>query len=164
MQKGNNKEKGQAIFELIIFLPILIFFLIVISNYGNSINASINQLKASRSYLFYLLKGNSMGIRTIDFSDFRSEGVQSIGNFIIGWRETSEGDSNSFGSCYEMPALPGNSTSDFSLCKDKIEQNQTKFIKIFTMYGICGETYKLDSGSSTYYPSNEVRHCSQRSN
>ena len=59
LKKISLKEEGQAIFELLVFLPVFLFLFVVIYNIGNSINISINQQKATRRYFYYIQKGNS---------------------------------------------------------------------------------------------------------
>ena len=49
-------NKGQAVFETMMFLPVLLFFVVYMTRTGNAINASINQQKATRGYTYYLLK------------------------------------------------------------------------------------------------------------
>ena len=53
------REEGQALFEFVVFLPFLLFILVLMFTLGNAINGSINQQKAARRYFFYLNKGNS---------------------------------------------------------------------------------------------------------
>ena len=59
-------NEGQAIFETMLFVPVLLFFVAYIVRVGSAINSSINQQTVTRSYTYYLLKGNSKGNRTSD--------------------------------------------------------------------------------------------------
>ena len=54
-----SHQKGQALIELIIFLPLMFMFYSMISGFANAINGSINQQKIARSYFYYRLQNNS---------------------------------------------------------------------------------------------------------
>jgi hypothetical protein len=45
-------QEGQAVFELLIFLPFLLFLYTIYYTAGNAINGSINQQKAVRGYFY----------------------------------------------------------------------------------------------------------------
>ena len=47
-----ERARGQALFEFIVFLPFLLFMLTIMFTVGNAINGSINQQKAVRRYFF----------------------------------------------------------------------------------------------------------------
>ena len=98
-----EKEKGQAIFELLIFLPLLIFLFIVMVTIGNSINVSINQQKVTRRYFYYLLKGNSTAPTQEDLETWRNAGLRHVGFSALGFR--SKGDVDSFAPCLKLPTL-----------------------------------------------------------
>lgn len=145
-----ENEEGQAIFELVIFLPVMLYLLVMLLNVGNSINASINQQQATRGYTYYLLKGNSLGFRRGDLDGLTGAGnVNEVSAFIVGWRvEQESSGTKSFGSSYRLPTLPwiGQDPED---CMDKTDsgEQRTECIKIFTIYGICGESYALTEGA-----------------
>lgn len=150
-----ENEEGQAIFEFMIFLPVMLYMLVMLINVGNSINASINQQKAARGYLFYLIKGNSQGNRKTDLADFATKPLTEVSSFIIGWRARQDGTgTKSYGSAYKLPTLPwGNSTQDED-CDEKTDASEktTQCIKVFTMVGVCGETY-ISNGSEFFHSS-----------
>ena len=52
-------EKGQAIFEFIVFVPFYVYLLTVLISFGNSLNASINQNKIIRGYYYRVAAGDS---------------------------------------------------------------------------------------------------------
>jgi len=149
-----NNSDGQAIFETVLFMPVLLFFLVVMLNVGNAINASINQQKATRAYTYYLLKGNSQGQRSSDLDRMSSSGLENVSNFIVGWRVKDEGDSDSFGSVYKLPSFPGAKVESED-CFEPTEDVATSCIKIFTMYGLCGESFYRD-GTGVLYKTDDA--------
>lgn len=144
-----NNEDGQSIFELVLFLPIFLYLVVVLLNVGNSINASINQQKATRGYTHYLVKGNSYGFTSKEVAYYETGrgGIENLGAYIIGWR-FKEGDSgnSSIGTYYNLPNVPfsGNARED---CSKPTEGSKTHCIKVFTFYGLCGETYSRTADS-----------------
>ena len=56
---SKNNQTGQALIELIIFLPLMFMFYSMISGFANAINASINQQKVARAYFYYKVQNNS---------------------------------------------------------------------------------------------------------
>ena len=141
-------EKGQSIFEFIIFLPFMIFLLTVIISVGNSINGSINQQKAVRRYFFYIYKGNSTIPTATDLSFFARQGLQQVGVSSVGWREKagSSGEtSSSFGTCYPFNTLFSENKDD-ECDAPALVDNKSNFVRLFTFFGICGETYQKAEG------------------
>ena len=139
-----KNENGQAVFETLLFLPVLFYLAVVMIKVGNSINASINQQKATRGYTFYLLKGNSLGQRVSDlkYLETQASGIENASSFIIAWKINP--DLEKFhGSYYKLPTFAGASASDEDCLEDKIEDGVTSCIKVFTMFGVCGESYML---------------------
>lgn len=149
----SNSESGQALFELIVFLPLLIFMLTIIFTVGNSINASINQVKATRRYFFYLAKGNSRLPDRGDLNDLQSNGIRSASMSSVGWRESFDGGAaataKSYASCYKINTLFAVDTND-ECKKPSIEDQKTQFIRIYTAFGICGEEFVLDTVTQSY--------------
>lgn len=143
-----ENEEGQAIFELVIFLPVMLYLMVMLLNVGNSINASINQQKATRGYTYYLLKGNSLGNRRGDLATLTGS-INEVSSFIVGWRaEQQGGGTQSFGSFYRLPTLPWVGEGDEDcMAKSSSGDPQTECIKVFTIYGVCGETYAMTDGS-----------------
>lgn len=155
--KKNNilrDEKGQALFELIIFLPLMIFLLTIIFTVGNSINASINQEKAARRYFYYLAKGNARLPDSADLKGAFSSNVQVISMSSVAWREKQDSaggaKDKSFASCYKINTLFTNDSDD-ECDKPSVDEKKTQFIRIYTAYGICGEDYVMDTAVRTYY-------------
>lgn len=143
-----KNSEGQAIFELIVFLPFLVYFVTIMVTAGSAINGSINQQKATRGYFYYILKGNSnIPIRN-DLNSLNSSGVERVSVFSIGWAESRPSDGEQFGTCYEFSRLY--STTDETCEGKKIEPGKSIFIKPFTMYGLCSATY-VRQGNGDYW-------------
>ncbi len=146
--KNIFNEQGQAIIETMLFLPVIIYFLVFLTKAGSAINTSINQQKSTRSYTYYLLKGNSNGMRQMDFD--RMDDFTLISSFMLGFREkATAGGDNSFGTCHSIPNLPWLAASGQN-CDDGPgigNPGDNTFIKVFTMYGVCAGSYaKIDTG------------------
>ena len=148
----NSKDKGQALFEFIIFLPFLLFIVTVMFTIGNAINGSINQQKAVRRYFFYTYKGNSMAPAMGSLNFLSSRGLQRVGAVSVGWREKAsiQGDSiKAFATCYRFSPLFG--TNDEDDCdKPSPDEGRSSFIRIYTQFGVCGETYS--TADNTFVP------------
>ncbi|EQC43484.1 hypothetical protein [Bacteriovorax sp. Seq25_V] len=162
-KKIKENEEGQAMFELVLFVPIMVYLGGLIMNFGNSINASINQQKATRGYSYYLLNGNSNGLADRELKQLPNLSI--VSNNIIGWRFQEEGNGSiSFGSFYRLPNVPF-AGSDAEDCLEKYSENQTSCIKIFTLYGVCGETYARMATDNSFfrvdYPGNSVGYSSK---
>jgi len=83
----NMDQKGQSVFEFIIFVPFLVFLFTIFYTCGSAINGSINQQKAVRGYFYSLVKGNSYVIGTQDLDIYKSKSMSQVGFFAIGWSE-----------------------------------------------------------------------------
>jgi hypothetical protein len=135
-----SNEKGQALFEFVIFLPFLIFIYTAFINISSSINGSINQQKATRGYMYRLLLQDSKAPNRINIEFFAGQGRNVIGMSSVGWRVKSVGDQKSFGACYKFLSLFGSGEGEE--CDDKrIGETESNFIKVFTFYGVCANTY-----------------------
>ena len=137
----SSGEKGQAIFEFIIFLPFFILFFAVMVSVIGGINASINQQKALRGYFFYSIKNNSTLPFNQDMASYLGKGVSRVGAYSFGWTKEQRGESQ-LGSCFKVPSL---SPRD-SQCEEGIEDNVTGLIKIFSAYGVCSGSYIFSEG------------------
>lgn len=142
--KKVNDTKGQSLFEFILFLPILTILLILIITVISSINASINQEKATRGYFYYLLKGNSYIPPYEDLKTYQSGSLRNVGLYTIGWREKKQGVI-SFAPCFKIQQFLGGTSAED--CDNVLAgEHATNFIRIYTMYGVCGETVVLSDG------------------
>ncbi|MFT6068887.1 MAG: hypothetical protein ACJAT2_003266 [Bacteriovoracaceae bacterium] len=142
-----DNEEGQAIFELILFMPFLVYFVTLLFTAGNAINGSINQQKATRGYFYHILKGNSLLPVRSDLDAFKGEGIRTVSAASLGWAEKRPDDLN-FGTCYKFSTLYSSSEEE---CDQKApEPNTTIFVRPFTFYGVCSATYVM-MGDGEYY-------------
>jgi hypothetical protein len=129
-------EQGQALIELIIFLPLMFMLYAVIAGFANAINGSINQQKITRAYFYYRLQNNST-IPKPD-PDQSWQNWQKFGMFFIGWKERFQNQSP-LAPCYKI-SLPLQAASGDN-CEEKYSNSTTQYIRVGTVYGICGATY-----------------------
>jgi hypothetical protein len=131
-----NNERGQALIELIVFLPLMITLYSVIAGFASSINGSINQQKVTRSYFYYRIQNNSNipGPKSGAFDTWKQFGM-----FYIGWKERFEGDDQPVMPCYKVSIPFKNEPTDE--CGEKYEVEQTTWVRVGTIYGYCGATY-----------------------
>ena len=135
-----NKERGQALIELIVFLPLMITLYSVIAGFASSINGSINQQKVTRAYFYYRIQNNSNipGPKSGDW-----EAWSQFGMFYIGWKERFEGDSQPVMPCYKVSIPFKDEPTD--KCDEKGQQ-----------LGIYVETSSFGSGNKC------CKHCLQQ--
>lgn len=140
-----RNQKGQALIELIIFLPLMFLVYSLVAGFASAINGSINQQKITRAYFYYRIQNNS----TIPIPE-RDMSVSKTGMFFIGWREKFAQGDNPVMTCYKI-SLPLGQTDDKS-CDEAYEENSTQFIRIGTVYGVCGGTYVKEETSYVLSP------------
>lgn len=134
------KEDGQAIMEFVLFLPFMMMMYFSILSVGNAINGSINQQKAARGYFYYRM-GNSSVMPKPRRDGFEpSDGWGTFGMQIMGWAERFQGDSP-VAPCFKFQ-MPLGEIPDGDACENAYSGNKTQFIRVQTVYGICGATYK----------------------
>lgn len=157
MKKLIRNEKGQAIFELILFLPFLVFMVSIFYTIGNSISGSINQQKAVRNYFYFLVKNNSYINTAKEVELYATDnGMKSVGFAAVGWREKSISDRVSIAPCFTFSSMLKNSDSNEECDGPERGQGSTgptsHFIRLFTFYGVCGPTYFLpaEGGSKMF--------------
>jgi len=143
-----DDEKGQAIFEFVMFLPFIIFLFTVLVNLTNSINGSINQQKAVRGYFYRTLLHDSKAPNRIDIDFLSNKGINIIAPVTLGWAKKRIGESQSFGTCYKFLSLFG--ASDEECDESRTGETSSNFVKVFTFYGVCGSTY-LRSDTSGFF-------------
>ncbi len=132
-----NTEKGQALIELIIFLPFLIIVYGIITGFANAISGSINQQKATRAYFYYRVQNNS----TIPRRPDPNVRWTKYGTFFVGWREKLV-DDQPLHPCYKI-TIPLSSPDDAGCESDYTggDRPSTQFMRVGTVYGFCGATY-----------------------
>lgn len=140
-------QKGQALIELIIFLPLMITIYSVIGGFASSINGSINQQKITRAYFYYRIQNNSTipGPKTNrDFTQWKQFGM-----FFIGWRDKLNGDSPVM-PCYKI-SIPFKEAPEDN-CEDQYTQDKTLWVRVGTVYGVCGQTYYHQNSQVYFVP------------
>lgn len=144
-----ENQEGQAVFELILFMPFFIFFITIMFTVGNAINSSINQQKVTRRYFYYLSKGNSRVPAMEDLQLWNNSGLNSVGMAGLGWRERQEGGAtgNPVANCYKFNTLFSNEY-DEECDEPDVNEGATQFIRVFTYYGICGMSYRSSPSSN----------------
>jgi len=131
----NLDQKGQALIELIVFLPIMFMFYSMIAGFANAINGSINQQKIARAYFYYKVQNNST-IPKPDGDTYKN--WRTFGMFFIGWKDYFV-DQKPVAPCYQLTIPLKASSSD--KCEEKYSSDSTLFIRVQTAYGVCGGTY-----------------------
>jgi hypothetical protein len=138
-----TNQKGQALIELIVFLPLMLMFYTMIAGFANAINGSINQQKITRGYFYYRAQANSSLPKpavTDSGGGYSHDNWKRFGMFIIGWKDYLE-NSKPMAPCYKITVPLGTSTTD-PPCNEKYTATQTQYIRVQTVYGICGATYE----------------------
>ncbi len=137
--KKIKEQNGQAIFEFIIFVPFLLAMMGIFVSISGAISGSIVQQKATRGYLFHILKGNSMVLSTSDVAPLVEEGIMRMEYKAMGWRYKFSGKT-SFATCYKVQSFL---TADNSETCDgpEISDGKSQFIRVYTVFGVCGPSY-----------------------
>lgn len=133
-----KNEKGQALIELIIFLPLIVTLYSVISGFANSINGSINQQKITRAYFYNRIQNNSTipgpGVVRGEYPAW-----SLFGMFYIGWKDYFKNAGSPVMPCYKVNIPFKDSPKD--KCEDSYNTAVTLWVRVGTIYGICGATY-----------------------
>lgn len=143
--KKTKCEKGQAIFEFIVFLPFFLILLAILITMGGAINGSINQQKSTRGYFYYLVKNNSNLPPAEDLEPLKGV-ISATGMYSIGWRDQSIGG-NPIGPCYKILSFGMGGKGKPEACNEKINTAEqiSSFIKVFSVYGVCSTSYAVGS-------------------
>lgn len=134
-----KSEKGQALFEFLLFLPFLLILYSMFVSLISGINGSINQQKITRGFFYNDIKNNSNIPKREDLA--RYEGIQTIGMYAFGWLVGFSGKVP-IAACYEIQTLFSPDNPDNCLDQDNT-QVTTQFVRPKTVYGICGQTYNI---------------------
>lgn len=136
-------QKGQALIELVVFLPLMFTLYSMISGFAGAINGSINQQKATRAYFYYRVQNNPFvpkpdeGDTHLNWNEF--------GMFFVGWLDQMQSD-NPISPCYRI-SLPMASNAP-EQCDQPYTQETTQYIRVGTAYGICGATFARATAGS----------------
>jgi hypothetical protein len=144
----NKDEAGQALIELIIFLPLMFTLYAVISGFANAINGSINQQKVTRAYFYYRAQNNSTIPKPQEGGVHAAWG--RFGMFFIGWKESFQAGTSPVMPCYKVSIPMKAANAD--KCGQKYTTETTQFVRVGTVYGICGATYKNDNNVTAMLP------------
>lgn len=144
------KEEGQAIMEFILFLPFMMMMYFAILSISGAINASINQQKITRGYFYYRLGHNSTMPRPRRDGQEPSSSWSTFGMQIMGWAEDFVDNNNPVAPCFALN-IPFAELGD-ETCQEAYTKDATKFIRVQTVYGVCGATYTKFSNN------NNIRH------
>jgi hypothetical protein len=144
--KKKNKyiidEKGQAFFEMIMFVPFMLFLFTLIVTFGNSVNGAINQNKLLRGFFYTTTRNNSYGHTLKTLTDLQGFGMDSSGLHNLAFAEDSEGN-NRFASCYRINRFFGGRNEEE--CKDRTSgAEESAYIRVFTYYGLCGANWRYN--------------------
>ena len=140
-----KNQKGQALIELIVFLPLIITLYSVIGGFASAINGSINQQKVTRAYFYYRVQHNSTIPGPKVSNNFNTWKV--FGMYFIGWREYFVGSSPVM-PCYKISIPFKDSPED--KCEERYTKDETLWVRVGTVYGICGATF-LNDGNKTFF-------------
>lgn len=142
-KKSTLDQKGQAFFEMIMFVPFMIFLFSLIVTFGNSVNGAINQNKITRGFFFATTRNNSYGMNSNDLTLLKDRGVSITGLHVIGYRGKKEGEV-SYGACYRINRFFGGKKEEE--CTDAINgANESSYVRLFTFYGVCAQAWKFSS-------------------
>ena len=142
--KKVNDQKGQAFFELVLFLPLLIVLFFYMIAIGSAINGSINQQKTLRGYFYFYIKGNS---KAPSRGDVETTGTSVVELMTLGWQEDQRGDDTPLGPCYPMASFFGEIQPGETCNTPNHENFSSQFIGVYTAYGFCGESYEQVGGN-----------------
>ena len=146
IMKNETNEKGQALIELIVFLPLMFTLYSVISGFASSINGSINQQKIARAYFYYRAQNNSTIPKPDADKVYQSWG--RFGMFYIGWKDYFKGQGVPVMPCYRV-SIPLKAANR-DLCENTYTTETTLYVRVGTVYGTCGATF-LQQGTKTFY-------------
>ena len=143
-----GQQRGQAIFELLIFVPFLLLFMQLFMTIGSSINGAINQQKAVRGYFYQLARNNSRIPTTSDLTRLAAFNLNYIGMSVTGWMDRLDGDVP-VASCFHLKNLGNNSGALDQNCDDASSvagTHRSNFIRLHTAYGICSALFDISQG------------------
>lgn len=139
----SKSQSGQALFEFIIFVPLMLILLSLFMTINSAINASINQQKFTRGFFYHLIQNDSMMPNNSMLANIKGDGAQSASIFALGWQESKQGQTP-IAPCFKIKTFFGN-PGDEKCTPGEKSLLSTQFIRVKTVYGICGETYNLGS-------------------
>lgn len=131
-------NKGQALIEFIIFLPFMLMMYTVVASLGDAIYGSINQQKVTRAYFYFRLQNNSQISKPQrSGGGLTNESWVQFGHYFIGWSDYLQGEAP-YAPCYKLNLPFAAAAGD--TCDQTYSNVTTQFIRVATVYGICGAT------------------------
>jgi hypothetical protein len=146
LMKVKPNQKGQALIELIIFLPLMFTVYALISGFANAINGSINQQKVTRSYFYFRVQNNSTVPKPDPEKTYSR--FQQFGMYYLGWKEFFV-DDNPMAPCYKVSIPLRGRSSD--TCDEEYTEQDSLFMRVATVYGVCGATYSYRGSDETLF-------------
>lgn len=140
-------QKGQALVEFMLFLPFMLMLYATISSIGNALNGSINQQKITRAYFYYRAQNNS----TLPKPKNSFPNWKLFGMVINGWKESfADGGQIPLAPCYKFNLPLGDTSGDE--CEEGYTSSTTQYIRVGTVYGVCGATYSNEDSGTVRLP------------
>ncbi len=142
-------QRGQALFEMLIFVPFIVLFLQLFMTVASSINGAINQQKAVRGYFYQLARNNSRLPTTSDLTRLAGFNLNFIGMSATGWMDKLADGQVPVASCFHLKALGKDSGALDQSCDDAstvASSQRSNFIRLHTVYGVCSALFDLSQG------------------
>lgn len=146
MKLKNSNENGQALIELIVFLPLMFTLYSVISGFASAINGSINQQKVTRAYFYYRAQNNSTIPKPESDKAYLAWG--RFGMSYIGWKDFFKGEGSPIAPCYRV-SIPLQARKN-DQCDSSYSEENTLYVRVGTVYGVCGATFR-QIGQQTFF-------------
>ena len=156
-------EEGQAFFEMIVFVPFMLYLFSLIITFGNSVNGSINQNKILRGAYYHLLNHNSMAPRKDFLESLQDAGVGNVGMFVLGYQEAKQEDL-AIAACYRVNKVFGGTVDEQCSDPPPAGEEGTNQIRLYTFYGLCTASFSANGGGFQYqdFMTNSLDACLNR--
>ncbi|MBF0311837.1 MAG: hypothetical protein HQK50_04295 [Oligoflexia bacterium] len=142
--KQLQDDRGQALFEFLVFLPVMVLLYSITLTIGNSINGSINQQKFTRGYFFNVIHNDSNLPTTPTLMQMKG---RLVGMFAIGWKMDETSGQTPVAPCFRMFSLTNDPTSPgVEECNPGGGGIRAPYIRVKTVFGVCTETYINNNG------------------
>lgn len=145
----HSRESGQALVEFIIFLPLMLTMYSLVVIFGDAINGSINQQKATRGYFYFRIQNSPYIVRPL--RDRQGTPVfgswESFGMFFVGWADYLENEQFPVYPCYRLNLPFAAAAGD--RCEQPYSTRSTQFIRVGTVYGACGASMGRSQAAGT---------------
>lgn len=138
-------RKGQALFEFMIFLPIMIILYGIVIAISSAINGSINQQKATRGFIYGYIKGSPTIPVRILIRENLGENVRIQGMFAYLFGDSLDPGPppRPHATCYDVPTYGQVEPEDCEASVDSADRS-SPLIRVKTGYGLCGATYYVN--------------------